>query len=56
MSEKVRMINRKCLICGKEITVKVYPDGSYEGGHYFGDIELDGKKIEYWECGECYNK
>jgi len=45
-----RKILRRCSICGKEIEILVKDDGSYDGGHFFGD--LDGN--EYWECDECY--
>jgi len=47
----MKILKRKCAICGREITVWVEEDGSYSGGHYFGKI--DGK--EYWECEKCYN-
>ena len=45
-----RKILRRCSICGKEIEILLRDDGSYEGGHFFGDI--DGN--EYWECDECF--
>jgi len=43
-------LKRKCLVCGKELTIKVREDNTYEGGHFFGLI----KGIEYWECEDCY--
>ncbi len=41
------------------MTVFVYADGRYRGGHYFGKIPIERlkkekKEIEYWECPNCY--
>ena len=36
----MKIIKRKCVICGETITIKVYDDGSYEGGHYFGKMVI----------------
>ena len=64
----VKKLKRKCSVCGKPLTIKVYEDGTYEGGHYFGSlkeamIELGlynpkypDEEYEYWECDECYMK
>ena len=46
-------MNRRCAVCGKDISVVLFPDKTYEGGHYF--FKLPDKK-EYWECDECYHK
>ena len=46
------MIKRKCLICGKEIKIKLKKDKTYSGGNYFGKI----KDKEYWECNKCNAK
>lgn len=35
-----RTIERDCMECGKTIEITVYEDGTYEGGHYFGDSSL----------------
>ena len=65
---KVVSIKRKCSVCGREMIIKVYPDGTYEGGYYFGSVKeamielgrydkrLSDKEYEYWECEECYNR
>ena len=37
MSESKRTIERDCVECGKTVQITVYEDGTYEGGHYFGD-------------------
>ena len=42
----IEVIKRKYSVCGREITVKVYESGRYEGAHYFrslkdGLMELD---------------
>lgn len=46
-------IQRACAACGKALEITVHEDGTYEGGHYFGEELLDGD--EYWECDECYH-
>jgi hypothetical protein len=43
------VIKRKCLICGKEIKIKLNKDRTYSNGSYFGRVK--GK--EYWECDNC---
>lgn len=48
--EIIKNIKKRCSICGTNIKVVLYPDKSYEGGHYFGAVE----KAEYWECDKCY--
>jgi len=62
----VRVIKRRCAVCGKDLTIKVYHNGRYEGGHYFGNLKEELKEIgeynpsipdeeyEYWECDKCY--
>lgn len=54
--QATRKIGKRCVVCGKAITVYVYPDGRYRGGHYFGTISLEKPKreVEYWECPRCY--
>ncbi len=39
-----REIKRQCAICGKKILVKVFPNGKYIGGNYFGKIPLHTEK------------
>ena len=64
--KKVReVITRRCSVCGKELKIVVYEDGTYEGGHYFGNLKEVVKELgiynpkipdweyEYWECNEC---
>ncbi len=34
----MRVLTRKCLVCGSRIRVKIRPDKSYSGGHYFGSF------------------
>jgi hypothetical protein len=39
MTEKsVKLIVRKCLVCGKKLKIKLYEGGSYKGGEYFGKL------------------
>jgi len=42
MSEK-EMIKRTCSVCGAEIEIIVYDDGSYQGGHFFGEVAVPEK-------------
>lgn len=50
-----QQIIRNCVVCGKKITITIYPDEKYKGGHYFGKIKTEkNKKVEYWECSACY--
>ena len=61
----MRVIKRRCSVCGRTIEVKVHDDGTYEGGHYFGNLASAMKELgmydpnvadeeyEYWECLEC---
>lgn len=51
-----KFIIRECSICDKKITVKLYSDGKYMGGNYFGKINYKKHKFEYWECNECYKR
>ncbi|OGE08819.1 hypothetical protein A3A60_02860 [Candidatus Curtissbacteria bacterium RIFCSPLOWO2_01_FULL_42_26] len=52
---KTTILDRHCVVCGKKILIKVYPSKKYQGGHFFGKVELEnGKKAEYWECNKCY--
>ena len=34
----IKKIKRKCLVCGKKISVTVYRDRRYRNGHYFGVV------------------
>ena len=69
MGKKViAVIKRKCAVCGKELTIKVFEDYTYEGGHFFGSLKEGLKEIglynpnipdeeyEYWECDKCHSK
>lgn len=50
-------MERECNVCEKKLTIKLNPDKTYEGGHYFtsnGEDILKGK--EMWECGKCFQK
>lgn len=44
-------LNRHCAVCGEKLTIIIYPNKNYKGGHYFGKVKLGKtKKAEYWEC------
>ena len=33
-------IIRKCVVCGKELKIKIFENSKYEGGHYFGTFDF----------------
>ena len=35
---------RFCVVCGKKFTVTRYSDNTYDGGYYFGDININSSK------------
>jgi len=41
-----RTLRRRCLLCGRELEIKIRPDGGYEGGHYFGVLHLPKKYLK----------
>jgi len=50
------VLDRHCVVCGKKMLIKVFPSKKYQGGNFFGDVEIDNdRKAEYWECDRCYN-
>jgi hypothetical protein len=50
-----KRLTRYCVICAKNLSIVVYPNKTYKGGHFFGKIEIGKKKkAEYWECNKCY--
>ncbi|RLM40464.1 hypothetical protein DVK04_19675 [Haloferax sp. Atlit-105R] len=54
MSKKKRTIERNCVDCGKTIRSTVYEDGTYDGGHYFGEFTVPDEDSggEYEKPGE----
>lgn len=54
MSGENRTIQRDCLVCGTTIEVTVTEDGTYDGGHYFGEVTVpvDGTDGEYEKIAE----
>lgn len=49
--KKEKIINRKCLVCGKAMRIKFDRKGHYSRGHYFGEFELPVGKGEWKETG-----
>jgi hypothetical protein len=39
-----KKVIKDCVICGEVITVFLYTDKSYRGGHYFGKMGICSKK------------
>jgi len=33
-------IERKCIVCGKQMKIRLMDNGEYSGAHYFGKIEI----------------
>ena len=46
LNPKEQIIKRSCVICGKRITITVYPDRTYTGGYYFGKIKINKNNAE----------
>ena len=42
----VKMLKRRCFSCDKELTIKVYEDKTYEGGHYFHVWHIPKELVE----------
>jgi len=47
-----------CAVCGKLGTVEIDEKTRAIFGPfiYFGDLLIDGKRVDYWECQECCEK
>jgi len=43
--KKLKIIYRKCVVCGKKIRIKLYEDGHYVNGHYFNKMKIPIKGI-----------
>lgn len=54
MSREKRTIDRDCIECGGTIRVTIGEDGTYEGGHYFGEFTVpdEDSDDEYEKTGE----
>lgn len=48
----VEYIDRKCIVCGKELKIRLLDDSTYEGGHFFGRMELPVGDGEYKKMGK----
>ena len=49
----IRRIRRKCLVCGKQINIKIYHDKHYHNSHHFGIMDLPIKGTgEYKAIGK----
>lgn len=46
MAEKDRIIQRDCTVCGEPLQITVNVDGTYEGGHYFGEMTVPDEDSE----------
>lgn len=45
-------MKRKCAVCGKKLEIKVYKNRKYEGGYYFGKIDIPVGKGEWRKIGK----
>lgn len=48
----MRKITRKCVVCGKKLSARIYLDGHYNNGHYFGKMKLPIGKGEHRQVGK----
>ncbi len=46
------VLKRDCLICGKEIKIRLNKDRTYSGGHYFGKMNFPLGKGKYLRIGK----
>ena len=45
MKKEIReRVSKQCTSCEKDMTVLLYTDKTYRGGHYFGKIGIPSKK------------
>lgn len=44
-------MQRRCIVCGKKITIHLYPDRHYHGGHYFRKMKIPIGKGKYKKIG-----
>ena len=47
----IKTIERKCVICGKKMKIKIYKWGDYSTGHYFGTMKLPVGKGKHVKVG-----
>jgi hypothetical protein len=45
-------ITRKCVVCGKNFEITLLENSKYEGGHYFGKIEIPIGEGEHKVIGQ----
>lgn len=38
--DRSKFMKKQCVVCGKNILIKLFPNGNYTGGNYFGKIPL----------------
>ena len=50
--ETTKKMNRKCVVCGKNIRITLYEDRHYRNGHFFGRLKVPIKGTgEYKKVG-----
>ena len=47
----MKTTSRKCLVCGKLLRIKLYPDRHYRGGHFFNKLKVPIGGGEYKQTG-----
>lgn len=40
------VLDRTCTVCADELEITSFPDDSYEGGHYFGEMQVPTEDAE----------
>jgi hypothetical protein len=48
---KVRNIKRRCVVCGKKLTIKLNDNRTYIGGQFFGKIKIPTGKAKWKKVG-----
>ena len=48
---QTKTLKRKCIECGKNLSIKVYPDKHYRNGHYFNKFKVPIGKGHHKKTG-----
>jgi len=51
-SVDTKTLLRRCLVCGKQIRVRIYPDGHYLNGQFFKKLKVPIGQGHYKEIGK----
>ncbi len=52
MTNEKNRLTKHCAVCGRKLEITIHPDSSYDGGHYFGKMNIPIGKGENVKIGE----